>query len=92
MPCDCADPAQNSGNDEFGIPIKQGAPLSSACERAHIMGAIPEVIRHPGFTLTAGGVTASKVSNGGISNMASFFKQRHGCYHDKNSQLPTTCE
>lgn len=83
---------QTSGNPAGGpIPIKVGEALSSACERNVIIGAIPSIVRYPGFTLVAGGVAARKPSSGGIQNMASFFKHREGCYHDKNAQLPSTC-
>lgn len=83
--------AQSSLNPSTKLEIKVGEPLSTACERGHILGAIPEVIRHPGFTVSAGGIPDRKTSSGGIQNMASFFKARHGCYHDKNAQLPSTC-
>ena len=84
--------ASNSGNPVDGpIPIKVGQPLSTACERGYVMGAIPEVIRHPAFTLTNGAVTPSRPSSGGVQNPKSFFKTRKGCYYDKNVQLPSTC-
>lgn len=86
MPCDCG-PGEVSGNEVSNIPIKQGFPLSTPCERATIMGAIPEVIRYPAFTLVRGATIVSKESNGGILNPTSFWKPRAGCYYDKNAQL-----
>lgn len=94
MACDCPDVNNPSGNDinaVNGIPLKVGEPLSSLNERATIMGAIPEVIRHPAFTLVAGGTVVNKMSNGGIQNMASFFKTRDGTYFNKNAQLSANC-
>ena len=75
----------NSGNDVTNIPIKQGAPMSTSCQRANTIGSIPEVIRHPAFTTIDGGVAAVKVSNGGISlgAMGSFFNRRNKeCFDD----------
>ena len=42
-----------SGHDERNIPVKPGAPLSTACERSSTKGSIPEVIRFPRVTLVA---------------------------------------
>jgi hypothetical protein len=94
MPYECPDPSQNSGNlEENQIPNKIGEPLSNACDRSHTIGSIPEVIRHPAFTLVDGGAVAGRPSNGGIQNMASFFKPRHGCYYDKDAKFSgSTCE
>lgn len=76
---------------EVNIPIKVGEPLSSACERATIVGAIPEVIRYPQFTLIAGGVYPRVTSNGGIRNTRSFFASKNGCYEDRNARLASNC-
>jgi hypothetical protein len=81
-----ADPDTN-GNEVFNIPVKEGAPLSTACQRANMIGSIPEVISYAGFTLIDGGVKANKVSNGGIAKaqMATFFNRRgsnQGCFGD----------
>lgn len=88
----CKDPAQNSGNDEHAIPVKQGAPLSAACDRAATTGSIPEVIRYANWTKVAGAPVGSKISNGGIQNMSAFFKTREGCYYDKDARFSgSTC-
>jgi hypothetical protein len=76
---------------DVGIPIKVGEPLSSACERATIVGSIPEVIRYPWFTKIGGGVFASTISNGGIQNTKEFFSSKKGCYEDRNARLASTC-
>lgn len=77
---------------DYEIPLKEGFPLSSACERATLVGSIPEIVRHPAFTYVFGvGAIAGVASNGGISNPVSFFQDRRGCYHDKNNQQPSTC-
>jgi len=63
-------PSQN-GNDVYNIPVKEGAPLSAANERAgNILGSIPSVVRFPSFTLIGGAVKASKASNGGFASEA----------------------
>lgn len=86
MTCTCVtNPV--SGNDTSYIPVKIGEPLSTACERASVIGAIPEVLRYPGFTLVGGATAATKISNGGIGNLGSFFKTRSGCYYDMDSRL-----
>ena len=90
-PPDIINNINNSGNTGPSIPVKIGEPLSSACERATILGSIPVVINYPGYTTINGGVAPVKVSNGGICNLASFFLSREGCYFDKNSQLASTC-
>lgn len=73
------------------IPIKIGEPLSSACERATVVGSIPVVIRHPAFTLINGGVALNLVSNAGIRNLSSFFANPQGCYADRDARLASTC-
>lgn len=85
MSCNCTTPSQ-SGNDVYGIPVKLGAPMSTACQRASIIGSIPTILRYAGFTLINGGLLATKPSNGGIGNLNSFFKNRPGCYGE-NAQL-----
>lgn len=91
-PPDVIDNKNNSGNPTGGpIPIKVGEPLSSACERATVVGAIPVVIHYPGYTTINGGVAPVLVSNGGICNLGAFFLNRDGCYSDKNAQLASTC-
>jgi len=86
MSCNCT-PASSSGNDVYGIPLKIGFPLSTACERANIVGSIPQVIRYAGFTLINGGLLASKPSNGGIGNPSNFFQYRSGCFGTFNGGL-----
>jgi len=91
MACACTLNPQ-SGNDTYGIPIKIGEPLSDACSRDQVMGSIPEVLKYAGFTLVGGAPASSKISNGGISNIASFFKVREGCYYNRDSILSgSTC-
>ena len=90
MSCDCTLPVQ--GNDVQGIPVKPGAPLSTACERATEIGSIPEVCRLPWFTLVGGAAVSGKASSGGITNTSSFFKSRKGCYYSKDGRLSgSTC-
>ena len=74
-----------------GIPIKIGEPLSSACERATIVGSIPEVVRYPAFTMVNGAVVEGVTSNGGIRNTRSFFSAKSGCYEDRNARLASNC-
>lgn len=73
------------------IPVKVGQPLSSACQRATVIGAIPQVIRYPSFTTANGAVLASAVSNAGISNLNAFFTNKSGCYEDANARLASNC-
>jgi len=73
------------------IPLKIGFPLSSACERSTIVGSIPVVIPYANFTLVNGGIPAYAASNGGISNLGSFFKNPQGCYKNDNARLASTC-
>lgn len=94
MACDCGTPLNVNGNSvlaETHIPLKQGFPLSSLNERAYVIGSIPQVVRHPAFTLVDGGVVANLQSNAGIMNMASFFKPRKGLYKDTNMRLSENC-
>jgi hypothetical protein len=86
MPCTTCGQGYGSGNTVSGIPIKDGHALSSANERAVIMGSIPQVVRHPAWTLVGGKAVAGITSNGGISNPSNFFKNRIGVYFDKNGQ------
>lgn len=88
--------SETNGNDVYNIPVKVGAPLSTACERANIIGNIPEVIRHPAFTVVNGGIPARRVSSGGISEvaMATIFNRRgsvNGCFGDVPSYGSTCC-
>lgn len=76
-----------SGHEERNIPVKQGAPLSTACERSSTRGSIPSVVRLPQVTLVAGGVSETMTSNGGIRNMKSFFKNRDGCYANVDARF-----
>lgn len=76
----------------YNIPIKWGEPLSSACERAGVIGSIPEVTRYPGFTTINGGVFFNVPSSGGIGNLGLFFRNRgNGCYQNANARLASTC-
>lgn len=91
-----ADPETN-GNEVYNIPVKVGAPLSTACERANMIGSIPEVIRHPAFTVVNGAIPATKVSSGGISAgaMATIFNRRgsvNGCFGDSMLMGSSCCE
>lgn len=94
MSCECPDVYNPSGNDiqdAVHIPNKMGEPFSSLNERATIIGALPQVLRYPGFTLVNGGTIVNKMSNGGIQNLSAFFKSRTGAYYDKNAQLSAPC-
>ena len=75
------------GNITYNIPVKEGFPLTTACERATMIGSIPETIKFPGFTLVRGGVVTNRIASAGIANMASFFKSRKGCYYDNNGRV-----
>ena len=78
--------------NEYDIPLKEGFPLSTGCERETIIGSIPEIVRYPGYTMVFGrGAVGGVPSNGGIGDLALFFKDRRGCYYSKNNQLPSTC-
>lgn len=81
----------NSGNPVYNIPVKVGQPLSNSCERLGTVGSIPTVLNYANFTLVNGVAVGGIPSNGGICNMASFFKSRRGCYHNKNAQGPSNC-
>lgn len=97
MSCNCG-PYPQSGNapvgatsgNQYWIPLKVGFPLSSACERATVIGSIPEIIRYPGYTAVNGSPVVVLQSNGGISNKASFFKKRSGCYGNESGQVGGT--
>jgi len=81
-----------SGNDEYNIPRREGEPLSTACERANIIGDIPEVISYPGFRLVNGELPATKPMNGGIADVKAFFTVSRGCYQDIDGRdTGTTC-
>lgn len=76
----------------YNIPLKEGFPLSTPCERATIVGSIPEIVRYPAYTMVFGeGAVAGVPSNGGIGTPVAFFKDRRGCYADKNNQQASTC-
>lgn len=86
MSCTLCGQGVGSGNTTYGVPIKEGFPLSTANQRAVTMGSIPEVIRYPSWTKVGGVAVAGIPSNGGIYNMSNFFKSRTGVYSDKNGQ------
>jgi len=91
-PIDVINTPNNGLNPSPSIPIKVGAPLSSSCERATLVGSIPEVIRHPAFTTVNGAIAAPvKASSGGICNLNSFFKNYSDCYENDNNRLASTC-
>ena len=90
MGCNCESNPNPSGNEVYGISLKQGFPLSTACDRARAVGSIPAVIRYPNFTMIGNGVFESRPSNAGIDNMASFFAQHDGCYGE-NANYPSNC-
>lgn len=90
MACDCVANPNNSGNDVYWIPLKPGFPLSNACDRSHVIGSIPQIVRFPNFTLISGGVAENRTSNGGIGNLSSFFTRRDDCFSDV-SQYPSNC-
>ena len=88
MACNCQPgPEPGKGTEVQNIPIKVGEPLSNACERATIIGSIPQVLRYAGFTLVNGATVVNLVSNSGIENMGMFFKTRRGCFQDMNGRL-----
>lgn len=97
MSCNCVGYPQ-SGNAPFGavsgtqywIPLKSGFPMSTACERATIIGSIPEIIRYPGYTTVNGSPVVVLQSNGGIANKALFFKRQSGCYGSDSGQIGGT--
>ncbi len=88
----CLNPAVG-GNPVNNVPLKPGAPLSTACERANTIDSIPEVLRTPWFTIVGGAlVTTYRVSPGGLINPNSYFKSRQGCYYNEHGRLAgSTC-
>jgi len=89
MPCACENPL---GNDVYGIPVKIGEPLSTACERATVVGSIPQVLIYGGGTFVNGALVNGVVSDGGIENVAEFFKARTGCYYSMTARpFGSTC-
>lgn len=86
MACSACSTSQ-AGNSTYYLPVKVGEPLTTASDRARIIGSIPQIIRLPWFTLSNDAVAVGTISNAGISNTASFFKTRKGVYSDKNGQL-----
>lgn len=75
------------------VPLKIGEPMSTACQRATVIGAIPEVIRFPNFTTSNGAVVSGVPSNGGMdeARLMAFFTTKSGCYQDENARLASTC-
>lgn len=91
-PLDIINTPNTAGNTNAPIPLKIGEPLSTSCERATIVGSIPEVIRFPGFTTVNGAIAyPSRVSSGGICNLTSFFRNHNGCYENENNRLASSC-
>jgi hypothetical protein len=89
MPCACSNP---TGNDVYGIPVKIGEPLSTACERATMVGSIPQVTIYGGATFVNGALVSGVVSDGGIENLSEFFKARNGCYYSMTARpFGSTC-
>lgn len=78
MACTCT-PIQD-GYPVNNIPVKIGAPLSTACERMTTIGAIPSVLNYAGFTLVGGAPVTRIASMGGIEYPSCFFATRSGCY------------
>jgi len=78
-------------NDTSGRPIRVGEPLSTANERAYILGAIPEVIRFANYTTVAGKAVVGKLSSAGIGNTSVFFKSRSGYANKNQLQSGSTC-
>ena len=89
MPCACSN---QTGNDVYGIPVKIGEPLSTACERVTGVGSTPRVINYAGAVFVNGGLVDGVVSDGGIDNMAEFMKARDGCYYSMTARpFGSTC-
>lgn len=86
MACDYTIPPVGGKHTDVGVPVKCGQPLSSACERLTVIGAIPHTIRYPGWVLVSGAPSVNVVSDGGIENPASFFKNLTGCYQSEHAQ------
>lgn len=92
MACDCPSILDNSGNPVSGIPVKIGAPMSTLSQRFVTVGSIPVVLNYANFTLVNGALAATRPSNGGIANLASFFRTRSGSlYNNDNAQLAELC-
>lgn len=92
LDCSCTVCQGQSGNPVSGIPVKVGSPLSSACERATLIGSIPEIVRFVNFTMVSGAPAINAIPMGGICNIPSFFKSRNGCFYNSNSRLSgATC-
>lgn len=90
MACTTCNQGYGSGNPVSGIPVKVGAPMSTANQRAVVVGSIPQVLNMPWFTLVGCSIAVNKQSNGGIDNPASFFKYRTG-YASPNVIAGSTC-
>jgi hypothetical protein len=85
-------PGNLGGNDSFFIPLLVGEPLSTACERANLIGSVPVILRWANFTTVNGAVATSKLPSAGIMNKASFFSTRGGCYQNPNGNIGvSTC-
>lgn len=92
MACECPDLLNNSGNPVSGIPVKQGAPLSTLAQRFSGIGSIPQVLNYANFTLVNGAAVGGIPSNGGIGNPATFFRTRSGSLYNKaQTQLAELC-
>lgn len=87
MAFDCTDDDSLGVNPTYNIPIKQGFPLSTACERTNVIGQIPVVLSYPGWTLKNGATMVNRVSPGGIINTTEFFKSKSGCFQGRNGRL-----
>lgn len=88
MAFDCTDDDSLGVNPTYNIPIKEGFPLSTACERSTVVGQIPQILSYPGFTLKNGATMVNRISPGGIINIASFFASKSGCFQDRNARIP----
>lgn len=86
MACVCNLPPVGGKHTDVGVPVKIGQPLSTACERLTVIGSIPYTIRYPGWILVNNASAVNVVSDGGIENTASFFKNLSGCYQSEFAQ------
>lgn len=87
MAFDCDTDLSKGVNPTYNIPIKEGFPLSTACERTTVIGQIPEIFSYPGFTLKNGATMVNRISPGGIVNMTQFFASKSGCFQDRNARI-----
>lgn len=80
------------GNEVYNIPLKVGEALSTACERANLVGSVPDITYYPQFTKVAGGVIGRSPFPAGFSeaSLKIFMRAgRDGCYGENTVQAST---